>query len=145
MFRGKESSNRIKISWLVQELLNFGILGSLQLWGGGRCFGGVCRHLWACGVSLHTCTHTWRHPCLSCLTYMWVCVCIHACMHVHVCAWCTPPHTNTHPQPNPPTCKPLRGTPGISQNSITLELMKIIQFCLKIWILWRISHPWVGA
>ena len=33
MFRGKESSNRIKLSRLVQELLNFGVLGSLQLWG----------------------------------------------------------------------------------------------------------------
>ena len=33
MFRGKESSNRIKLSRLVQDLLNFGVLGSLQLWG----------------------------------------------------------------------------------------------------------------
>ena len=32
MFRGKESSNRIKLSRLVQDLLNFGVLGSLQLW-----------------------------------------------------------------------------------------------------------------
>ena len=35
MFRGKESSNRIELSQLVQDLLNFGVLGSLQLWGGG--------------------------------------------------------------------------------------------------------------
>ena len=33
MFRGKESSNRIELSRLVQDLLNFGVLGSLQLWG----------------------------------------------------------------------------------------------------------------
>ena len=33
MFRGKESSNRIKLSRLVQDLLNFGVLGSLRLWG----------------------------------------------------------------------------------------------------------------
>ena len=33
MFRGKESSNRIELSQLVQELLNFGDLGSLWLWG----------------------------------------------------------------------------------------------------------------
>ena len=91
--------------------------------------GGVWRHLWACGVSLHTCTcmcmhthtHThvymyrnckwplkWRHQCFSCLTYMLLCVCIHACMCVHG-AWCPPPHT--HPQPNPPTCQPPRGDP----------------------------------
>ena len=40
MFRGKESSNRIELSRLVQDLLNFGVLGSLQLWGlGGGCMG----------------------------------------------------------------------------------------------------------
>ena len=105
MFRGKESSNRIELSRLVQDLLNFGVLGSLWLWGGGRWVGG---HLGAWGVSppytcmcMHaharTCTHahlymyrnckwppTWRHPCLACLT----CMCVHACM----CAWDTP-HT----------------------------------------------------
>ena len=41
MFRDKESSNRIELSRLVQDLLNFGILGSRQLWGGGRWVG-VC-------------------------------------------------------------------------------------------------------
>ena len=35
MFRGKESSNRTGLSRLVQELLNFGDLGSLRLWGVG--------------------------------------------------------------------------------------------------------------
>ena len=37
MFRGKESSNRIELSRLVQDLMNFGVLGSLRLlgWGGG--------------------------------------------------------------------------------------------------------------
>ena len=40
MFRGNESSNRIKLSRLVQDLLNFGVLSSLRLcgWGGG-CMG----------------------------------------------------------------------------------------------------------
>ena len=33
VFRGKESSNRIELSRLVQDLLNFGVLGSLRLWG----------------------------------------------------------------------------------------------------------------
>ena len=47
MFRGKESSNRIELSRLVQDLLNFGVLGSLWLrgvgvggWGGGWLDGG---------------------------------------------------------------------------------------------------------
>ena len=45
MFRGKESSNRIELSRLVQDLLNFVVLGSLQLWGwgaGGWVVPGVC-------------------------------------------------------------------------------------------------------
>ena len=61
MFRGKESSNRIELSRLVQDLLNFGVLGSLRLWGWGL---GGC----GCGVvggALHTLAHA------------------HTCMHMH--------------------------------------------------------------
>ena len=107
MFKGKESSNRI-------ELLNFGVLGSLWLWRGGRWVGG---HLGAWGVSphtctctcMHTCTHahlymyrnckwlpTWRHPCLACLT----CMCVHAC--TCVCMRACMGHPPTHPYPPPP-------------------------------------------
>ena len=32
-------------------------------------------------------------------------------MHVHVCAWCTPPHTHTHPNPIHPPANPQGGTP----------------------------------
>ena len=70
MFRGKESSNRIELSQLVQELLNFGVLGSLWLWGGVRWvmggLGGVPTH-----VHMHACTHKhvkyckWPPTCLS--------------------------------------------------------------------------------
>ena len=65
MFRGKESSNRIELSRLVQDLLNFGVLGSLRLGGwGGRCMG------WGwLGGAPHTCAHA------------------HTCMHMHTCAW----------------------------------------------------------
>ena len=60
MFRGKESSNRIELSQLFQDLLNFGVLGSQQLWGGGRWVGvsgasggmGEYPHMHA-----HTCIH----------------------------------------------------------------------------------------
>ena len=115
IFRGKESSNRIELSRLVQDLLNFGVLSSLWLWGGGRCVGG---HLGAWrGVPTHThryvhactCTHahlymyrnckwpqTWRHPCLACLTCMCMCVC--ACMCMQACMG----HPPTHPCPPPP-------------------------------------------
>ena len=66
-------------------------------------------------------------------------VCVHGSMHV------TPPTHPYPPHPNTPTHHPQDGTPRISQNWITLELIKIIQFCLKIWNLWRILHPWVGV
>ena len=56
MFRGKESSNRIELSWLVQELLNFGVFGSLQLWGWG---GG-----WVDGGWLMAAPHTLAHACM---------------------------------------------------------------------------------
>ena len=62
MFRGKESSNRIELSRLVQDLLNFGVLGSLRLWGwwrwvygGGGWLGGVPTHMCTC---MHTHTRT---------------------------------------------------------------------------------------
>ena len=67
MFRGKESSNRIEISRLVQDLLNFGLLGSLHLWGGGRWVGGVWGYLGPWGVSPHACTcmHTHANTCIE--------------------------------------------------------------------------------
>ena len=68
MFSGKESSNRIELSQLVQDLLNFGVLGSLRLWGGGQVGGGG--HLGAWGVSPHT------HAC--------GCMDIHTCTFIHV-------------------------------------------------------------
>ena len=73
MFRGKESLNRIELSRLVQDLLNFAVLGSLRLWGGGRWVGGVCQgHLGAWGDVPHTrtctCTHAHAH------THMYTCI-----------------------------------------------------------------------
>ena len=64
MFRGKESSNRIELSRLVQDLLNFGVLGSLWVWEGGRWIGGIWGHV---GVSLHihTCTHMHIYTCIE--------------------------------------------------------------------------------
>ena len=65
MFRGKESSKRIEISQLVQDLLNFGVLGSLWLWGGAGGWG-VSGGM---GVSPDTCTCMCTHT--------------HACTHVY--------------------------------------------------------------
>ena len=72
MFRGKESSNRIELSRLVQDLLNFGVLGSLRLWGVGGMGG------WGWGVVEGAPSHVHMH------------------MHVHVvnmiisCKWLLP-------------------------------------------------------
>ena len=104
--QGKESSNRIKLSRLVQDLLNFGVLGSLQLWGsvdGGWVVGG-------CPPHMCTCTHTHTHTCMvnmiiSCkwpppfgeylgIPYDVICVCLHVCVCAH--GWGAPSH---HPPP----------------------------------------------
>ena len=55
MFRGKESSNRIELSRLVQDLLNFGVFGSLRLWGWG-VVEGVGGWGWLGGAP-YTCAH----------------------------------------------------------------------------------------
>ena len=72
MFRGKESLNRIELSRLVQDLLNFGVLGSLRLWGGGRWVGGCQGHLGAWGGSPHTRTCTRMHA--HAHTHMYTCI-----------------------------------------------------------------------
>ena len=154
MFRGKESSNRIELSRLVQDLLNFGVLGSLRLWGWGSWVDGGGGWL---GGAPHTCaharthTHAHTHTCMRgkhdnsmqmaapigfgksqgfpMMSYVRVCVCVCMHLHVHVCGGTlSPPPTPIHPPPHPPGW----GTPGISQNSIALELIEIFQFCLKI-------------
>ena len=106
MFRGKESSNRIELSRLVQDLLNFGVLESLRLWEWG-VVGGAPR----------TCTHTHAH--------------VHVLNMIIICKW-PPPlgeslgilydvirtcvctcvgHPLTTPYPHPPTPTPLWGPP----------------------------------
>ena len=62
MFRGKESSNRIQLSRLVQELLNFGVLvfhpagGGGWVDRGGGWLGGAPTH-----VHMHTHARTHTH------------------------------------------------------------------------------------
>ena len=70
MFRGKESSNRIELSRLVQDLLNFGVLGSLWLWGVVGGWGGiwghrvVSPHTRTC-MHMHTHAHTHIYTCIE--------------------------------------------------------------------------------
>ena len=65
MFRGKESSNRIGLSRLVKDLLNFGVLGSLRLggWGVGGCGWGVVGGCPYTCAHAHACTHVHTHTC----------------------------------------------------------------------------------
>ena len=128
MFRGKESSNIIELSRLVQDLLNFGVLGSLRLWGGGRWVGQTSEGMGGVPTHMHmhahacTCTHahlymyrnckwppTWRHPCLACLAcltcmcvHVCVCVCVHTCMHGTSLHTPIPTPTPIHPSATPP-------------------------------------------
>ena len=94
MFRGKESSNRIELSRLVQDLLNFGVLGSLRLWGWG--VGG-----WGGGVGgrggglLEGASHTCAHAC--------------ACTHTHTCTRMHGKHDNFMQM-----AAPIGGIPGNS-------------------------------
>ena len=66
VFRGKESSNRIELSQLVQDLLNFDDLGSLWLWGCG--VGGNWGWGWLgvppTHVHMHMHAHTHTHACM---------------------------------------------------------------------------------
>ena len=124
MFRGKESSNRIELSLLVQDLLNFGVLGSLQLWGWGWVDGGK-GVVWGCPTHVHAHahahTHTQAHACvvnmiISCKWLhpldlgksrgfpMMSYVRAHACMHVRVYVCRGHPLTTPTPihQPHPP-------------------------------------------
>ena len=123
MFRGKESSNRIKISRLVQDLLNFSVLGSLQLLGVGAGWRGV----WGGWGFPHTCavghthshTHIYRyikHDNFNCKwlhlldlgksrgfpMMSYVCAREFTCMCVHTCAWVWE-HPHIIPHPHPPT------------------------------------------
>ena len=60
------------------------------------------------------------------------------CMHVHVCG--APPTTPTPIHP-PPTPRRAAGSQKY-QNSITLELIEIIRFCLKILYLWTFLNSY---
>ena len=57
VFRGKEFSNRIELSQLVQDLLTVSDLGSLKLWGRGQ-MGVGASGAWGCP---QTCTHIHAH------------------------------------------------------------------------------------
>ena len=129
MLRGKESSNRIELSRLVQDSLNFGESGSLRLWGwggwvdGGGGWLGVPHTYVHMRVHAYTYTHVHAHVVNMIFSCKWppplgeylgipydvICACV--CMRKCACAhrWGALSH---HPPPHPPTQPPpQRGDP----------------------------------
>ena len=146
-----KSSNGIEISWLVQVLLNFDWFWGSPLGGGGGWMGvGVVR---GCPPHMCTCMHMciWHHREFPGIPPMGAAICMklscltHACLHACACAcMCTcvgapPNHPPPHPS-NPPTPR-AAGSPK-HQNSISLELIEIIWFCLKILYLWTFLNSY---
>ena len=66
---------------------------------------------------------------LSCLLRIQVCA--RMCVHVRACVGVAPTHSHPHPPTQPPTNPPKGGNTQNSEISIRLELIKMIQFCLK--------------
>ena len=156
-----QSLNVIEISWLVQVLFNFDwFWGSSMGVADGRMEVGW---VWIWGVSnacthAHACTHMHmhvkhdKHGCLHVgshlqFLYMYTCACMHACacvcMHVCACMWGYP-HASRCSQTPPPTCLLRRATGSPKhQNSISLEVTKIILFfCDSVWRFFTSELSW---
>ena len=67
-----------------------------------------------------------------------MCTCAYVHMHVYLCGGHPP--TTPHPHPSTPTPRGA-GSPK-HQNSISLELIEIIWFCLKILYLWTFLNSY---
>ena len=67
VFRGKEFSNRIELSRLVQDLLNFWCFGLPAALGRGQVGGRLSGGIWGHGGSphAHACTHMHAHTCIE--------------------------------------------------------------------------------
>ena len=69
--------------------------------------------------------------------HVYMCVCACACMWGHLPYHQMPPDTLHPPVPSPEP----QGNPN-QKNSINLELIEIIRFCLKIWDPWTLLHTY---
>ena len=95
--------------------------------GGHGCVGGVpCTYA-------HTCTcmlNMINMDASGNLLFLYMCLHAYACMCMHVVTPTMAPDAPRHP---PPTCPlPRASVSQKHQNSISLELIEIFQFCLKI-------------
>ena len=150
----KRNWNILISSSVTEFLLILGIhpLGVADGWMGVRMGMGV----WGCPMHTHThtCMHARthmhvehdkhaKHGCLHVSGHLqfYTCVCMCVCVHVHACGDTPmPPDAPRHP---PPTCHLPRATGSPKhQNSISLELIKIFRFCLKILYLWTFLNSY---
>ena len=154
-----KSLNGIEISRLVQVLLNFDWFRGSPLGVGGGWMGvrgGERVHPTHVHTHMHACMHmciwhhrefpgippwgqpfAWNYHVYHTCMGMRACVCVH--MHVHMCGGTPqPPSTPIHPPPPTPRAA---GSPK-HQNSISLELIEIIRFCLKILYLWTFLNSY---
>ena len=130
----------------------WGVGGWVDGSGGWHGCGGVshaCKHAHTC-THMHAHTHMHvkhaKHGCLHVgghlqFLYMYKCACVCVCVCACMCMCVgTPPMT---PDAPPPTC-PLPRAAGSPkhQNSISPELIEIIQFCLKILYLWTFLNSY---
>ena len=142
-----KSSNRIEISQLVQVLLNFDWFRGSPLGGGGGW-------MWVGGGErvppTHMHMHIWHHREFPGISPMGVAICMKLsclpCMHVHACVcmcmcayMCMCTCVGAPPNHLPP---PRAAGSHKHQNSITLKLIEIIQFCLKILYLWTFLNSY---
>ena len=162
MFRSKESSNRIELSQLVQELLIlvFQAPCSSGGWGGWGGVGwGMPPHMCTC-MHTHACTHTlvcMVNMIISCkwlpklgesmgIPYDVIRMCV--CVHAHACAhvWgalphhLPPPSTHTHPPGGSQNQSKFNSTWTNRDISILFEDMKSVETsppkggCIVWWV-----------
>ena len=111
MFRGKESSNRIELSRLVQDLLNFWCFGLPAALGVGEWMDGGGGGWGVPPTHVHIHAHVKHDNFMQMATpiggipgipYDIICTCVCVCMHVHMCGGTlSPPPTPIHPAPHP--------------------------------------------
>ena len=156
-FTDFKSSNRIKLSWLVQVLLNF-----YWIWGSPRGWqvGGLVRGwVWVCGgCSMHACTCTCMHVVnmikmdasmgvAICNFYTCIHVCTCVCIHAYMCAhgWGHPQCSqNPHPVAPPQSCRGPK-TPKFNKSWTNQDISILFEDSLPLNIselIWTIvGHP----
>ena len=150
MFRGKESSNRIELSRLVQDLLNFGVFGLPAALG----LGGVPH------TCAHACAHTYTHAhmvnmIISCKwppllgESLGIPYDVHMRMRAHACArgWGAPSHHP--PPPHPPEGDPqnhskFNSTWTNQDISILFEDLKCVETPQTHGWVYNLVGGWVG-